>query len=187
MNSFSWIKLISVLINLKFQCCNIPSLELPWLPRHLCQFLPWPVETSPRLNPLYFLHWFPYFVLPHTNLCHNYQIYQTICQAKPIKFISKLYTNHNTLLVKHATYQKAECLKTASLSKLDNIVNNNPAFNAECAEQSSKWQGLFHFHNLTCACNHPYNLPQKSISPLQLIVTSLFHPYLFKNCLYNPY
>ena len=36
---------------------------------------------------------------------------QTTDQAKPIKFIIKLYADHNTLWVKHATYQKAESLR----------------------------------------------------------------------------
>ena len=34
-----------------------------------------------------------------------------------------IYTYHNTLWVKHATHQKAESLRAASLSKLDNKVN----------------------------------------------------------------
>ena len=32
---------------------------------------------------------------------HNHWMYQTICQAKLIKFIIKLYIDQNTLLVKH--------------------------------------------------------------------------------------
>ena len=133
MNSFSWIKLISVLINLKFQCCNISSLELPWLPHHLCQFLPCLLKRL--LNSILLIFFIGFSISSYPIRTYATIIrYQTICLAKPIKFISKLYTNHNTLLVKHATYQKAECLKTASLSKLDNIINNNPAFNAECAE-----------------------------------------------------
>ena len=79
------------------------------------------------------------FFIGFSILSYPIRTYATIIRytkpyAKPIKFISKLYTNHNTLFVKHATYQKAECLKAAFLSKLDNMVNNNPAFNAECAE-----------------------------------------------------
>ena len=102
-------------------------------------------------------------VLPHLTTSHNYWIYQTLCQAKPVKVIIKLYANHNTLLVKHATYQNAA---------LDNTVNNNSIFNTKHALQS-------HFHYPTCAYNHPFNLHQKIVSPLQLIFTSLFHPYLF--------
>ena len=45
--------------------------------------------------------------------------------ARPIKFIIKLYTDHNTLWVKHATHQKAEFLRSSSLTKLDNTVKSN--------------------------------------------------------------
>ena len=49
-------------------------------------------------NPQYVLYWLPYFVLPHsTNYQHKYWIYQTIWQAKRIKFIIKLFTDHHTL------------------------------------------------------------------------------------------
>ena len=61
---------------------------------------------------------------------HKDWIYQTICQAKPIKFFIKLYTDHNTLLVKLPAYQKTESFRAASLSKLDNTVNNNAMLNS---------------------------------------------------------
>ena len=96
-----------------------------------------------------------------------------------IKFAIKLYANHNTLLGKHATYQKAESLRGASLSKLDNTVNNNSNFSAKCPEFSTKWYVLFHFHNPTFAYNVPYNLHQKSVIPLlQLFFTYRFGSYL---------
>ena len=102
-----------------------------------------------------------------------------------IKLVIKLYKNHNALLVKHATYQKS--LIDASLSKLDNTVNNNPIFNKKCLEFSTKWYVRFHFENPTCACNHPYNLHQKSVTPLQLVFTYLFRPYfLIKSSLQSP-
>ena len=92
-----------------------------------------------------------------------------------IKFIIKLYTNHNTFLVKHATYQKAESVRGASLSKLDNVVYNNSVFNTKSPTFS------------TCAYNHPYNLHQKSVTPLQLFFTYLFGPYLLiKSTLQSP-
>ena len=62
-----------------------------------------------------------------------------MCQVKPIKYIIKLYTDPNILWVKHATYEKAESLKSTSLSKLDNMVNNNSIFNTKYAEFSTKW------------------------------------------------
>ena len=133
-------------------------------PRHLCQISHRPTETPLQRKPHHmFFIGFLYLVLPHLTTRHNYWIYQTLCQAKPIKFIAKLYTNHNTLLVKHATYQKAE---------LDSTVNDNSIFNTKYALQS-------HSHYHTCVYNHPFNLHQKIVSPLQLISTSLFHPYLF--------
>ena len=56
-----------------------------------------------------------------------------------MKFIIKPYAHHNTLLVKQAIYQKAEPFITASLSKLDNTVNNNSEFNTKYEEFSRKW------------------------------------------------
>ena len=53
-------------------------------------------------------------------------------------FIIKLYTDHNTLWVKQATYHKTESLTAASLSKFDNMVNNNSVFNTKYAEFSTK-------------------------------------------------
>ena len=52
-------------------------------------------------------------------------------------FIIKLYTDHNTLWVKHATHQKAESLRAVSLLKLDKTVNNNSIFNTRYAEFST--------------------------------------------------
>ena len=46
---------------------------------------------------------------------------------------------------------------------------------------------LLHFHNPTFACNHSYNLHQKSVPLLQSTFTSLFHPYfLTKSSLQSP-
>ena len=71
------------------------------------------------------LHRISYFFLQHSNTHHHrYWIYQTICPAKSIKFIIKLYTDHNNLWVKHITHQKAESLRAASLSILGNTINN---------------------------------------------------------------
>ena len=86
-------------------------------------------------NPLqhtshHFLHRFQYFVLPHsTTSNHEYWIYQIIYKAKPIKLVIKLYIDHDTWWVKHATHQKA-----ASPSNLDNMVNNSSNFNTKYAE-----------------------------------------------------
>ena len=63
-------------------------------------------------------------------------------------------------MLKHPTYQKAESLRTVSPSKLDNTLKNNSVLNTKCAEISTKWYVLFHFHNPMCAYNHHYNLHQ---------------------------
>ena len=73
---------------------------------------------------------FPFF-LPYSTIRHNYWIYQTICQVKPSKFIIKLYTNHNILLVKHGTYKNVERLRATSLSKSGITVHNKSIFNTK--------------------------------------------------------
>ena len=63
--------------------------------------------TPLRYNPHQVLHRFPYFFLPNSSTrTYRYWIYQSICQVKPIKFIIKLYTDHNTLWVKYAAVKK---------------------------------------------------------------------------------
>ena len=61
-----------------------------------------------------------------------------LSQASDICY-QAIYTSHKTLLVQHATYQKAESLRAASLSKLDNRVNNHSIFNTKCSELFTKW------------------------------------------------
>ena len=46
-------------------------------------------------------------------------------------FAIKLHKYHNVSWVKHATYQKAEPLRAASLSKLGNRVNSNSILNTK--------------------------------------------------------
>ena len=81
MNVFNKIKLISALIHFKYWYYNAPSLELPCLPRYLCQFSPWPTETPLQYNPHHVLYRFPYFVWLHSTTHHNYWMYQTIYKA----------------------------------------------------------------------------------------------------------
>ena len=52
---------------------------------------------------------------------------------------NQIYYQAHTLWVKDTTYQKAESLRAASLSKLDNMVNKNSIFNTKYAEFSTKW------------------------------------------------
>ena len=131
-------------------------------------------------KPHHVLHRFQYFVLLHSTTSHHkYRIYQTRYKAKPIKFVIKLYTDRDTLWVKHATYQKAESLRPASPSYLDNMFNNSSKFNAKYAEFSTKWYALLHFHSPSCGYNQRCNLYQETVPLLQSIFTCLFHPYFF--------
>ena len=119
MTCFASIKLILVQIHLKYWYCNTLSLQVPLFPRRLCLNAPWPTETLLNTILIMFLIGFPIFLLPHSTTYRNYWIYQTIYQANSVKCIIKLYTNHNTLLVKRATYQKSESVRVASLSKIN--------------------------------------------------------------------
>ena len=111
-------KLIPVLLHLKYWSYDSPYIELPWIPHHLYQVLSYPTETPLQPNNPHLLQWFSYFVLPHsTKRHHKYWLYQTIWQLKPIKFIIKLFTDHHTLWVKHATHQKTESPRAAIPSK----------------------------------------------------------------------
>ena len=112
------------------------------IPHHLCQILLKPTETPLQHNPHYVLRRFPYFVVLHlTTRHHKYWIYQTICEAKSIKFVIKLFTDHNTLLVKQAIHQKTESeyFRAASLSNLDKTVSNSSIFNTKHTEFSTRW------------------------------------------------
>ena len=139
MKRFSWIKLIPVLIHLKYWYRNTPSLELSCLPHYLCQFftlVKWNPSSTQSSSSSSSVSLFCFTQWNHT---HKYWMYQTICQAKPLKFLIKLYTDHKNSWVKHATHQKAEFLRVVSLSKLDNMVNCNLIFNTKYAQISTKW------------------------------------------------
>ena len=110
------------------------------------------LPPSPSLSNFPLVNWNPsstqsssctssvsYFFIPHLTIRHSYWKYQTTCQAKPIKFIIRLYTSRNALLVKQTTYQKAETLRTVFLSELGNMIHNNSIFNTKCPEFSTKW------------------------------------------------
>ena len=49
----------------------------------------------------------------------------------------------------------------------------------EYSEFLAEWQLLLHYHNPTCAYNHPFNLHQKSVRLLQSIFISISQPYSF--------
>ena len=70
--------------------------------------------------------------LPHVlDLPHHFP-----SQANQI--FNKLYEDHNTLKIKHAAHQKAESLRAASLSKLNNRVSNNSILNTKYVQFSTK-------------------------------------------------
>ena len=170
----SCIKLISVLIHLKYSYYNTPFLELP-ISRTISDKLH-PGQLKILFNTILIIFCIVFPVLPYTtNLTTRYKycIYQTICQAKPLKFIIKLCADHRNLWVKHTTHKKAESLRAASLSNLDKIVNSNSIFNTKFDEFSTKWQELLNFQKPTCTYNHHQNLHQKFIPLLQPILTSL--------------
>ena len=115
-------------------------------------------EIPLQHNPHNVLHWFPYLVLPHaTTHRHNYWMYQTIWQAKPIKLIIKLYADHDTLWVKQITHQKAESLRAASLSKLDNTVNSNSIFHESMMNYLQNGRCSFIFTTLLMHSTTPTN------------------------------
>ena len=64
MKFVSWIKLIPVLIHLKYWYDNTPSVGL-CLPHHLCQTAPWSTENPIQYNSDHVLHRFSYFALPN--------------------------------------------------------------------------------------------------------------------------
>ena len=142
MSYFSWIKLIPVLIYLKYWYYNSQRQKLSCLHHHFCMILPLPTEIPIQHNPHHVLYRFPYFVLTHETTCrHNYWIYQTISQAKPIKFVVKLYLDHHNLGVKHPTDQNAESFRDGFLSKLANTVNNKSIFSTKYANILNKMVG----------------------------------------------
>ena len=84
-------------------------------------------------------------------------------------------------------YPSKSSLRAGFLSKLDNAVNNSSISDTKYAEFSARWWVLLHYHDSTCAYNHPFNLHQISVPLFQLVFTSLFHPYLFtKSSLQSP-
>ena len=147
MNCFSWIKLVLVLIHLKYRYYNSPTETFPTsltisVKFYLSQLKPFPTQTSSCSSsvsifcPTPFDHEPPQvFDIPNDIWCQTNQIcYQAIYKSW-------------YLIVKHTTHQKAESLRAASPSNLDNMVSNTSNFNAKYAIFSTKWQVLLHFHN----------------------------------------
>ena len=130
-------------------------------------------RNSLQNNSHHVPHHFPYFVLTHSTTGHRKCcIYQTICKAKPIKFISKLYTDRKTLWVKHATHRKTKSLSASSLSNLDSMFNNNSIFNTKYVELSYKMLASPWF-------SQPYLWIQPTLqSPSKIHTSTSFNFYL---------
>ena len=186
MNCFSSIKLIPVLIYLKHRYHICSYVELPYLLTISVKFyfsLLKPSWTQPSSSSSLI----PLFCPLHSITSHQkYWIYQTICKAKSINFIILLwldnryrYTYHDTLWVKDATHQKAEPLRAASLSNLD---NNNSTFNLQ-------YKVCWILFKMVGAPS--FSQPSLSIQPaLQKNFFSQFSPFYFtltcsQNHLYN--
>ena len=140
MKRFSWIKLIPVLIHLKYWYYNTPSQELPSFPYHL-------FNTS-----LHVFHLFPYFVLPNLTTCHKYWTYWPHDKPSHSNLLSS-YIQIIKTYGQHATHQEAEPLGATCLSKLDNMVNKNSIFNKNV--QNSLQNGKRSLISQTCLCIQP--------------------------------
>ena len=69
------------------------------------------------------------FFLPHSATRHHkHWIYQTIYQAKSIKFINKALYRSKYYMGQTCCPSKSWVIKNRSLSKLDNTFNNNSTF-----------------------------------------------------------
>ena len=124
MNYISRIKLIPVLIHIKYWYYNSPSLKTLFNTILIMFFISFPIFPS---------------TLSHSTRRHQkYCRYQPICQAEPIKFIINLCADHNTLWVKHTTHQKAESLRAAPF-KVRKHGQHNSIFNTKYAEFCTKW------------------------------------------------
>ena len=111
----------------------------------------------------------PVLGIPNHMPNHANQFFLSSC----IQIINNFLSNT------HDTLQKVQTLRAASPSKLENTVNNNSIFNTKCAEFSTKWKVLIHFHYLTYVYNHSYNLHHIFVPLLQPLFTCLFSSYFF--------
>ena len=96
-------------------------------------------------------------------------------QANQI-YYQAIYTSWY-LWVKYANHQKPESLRVSSFSQLNKTVDNNPIFNTQYAEFSTKWEVLLHFTALLKHTTTPIistknpHLYFSQFSPLYSILT----------------
>ena len=93
--------------------------------------------------------------------------------------IINLYSDHNTLWVKHATHQKSESLKATSLSNLDNTVTNNSIFNTKYAEFFKKMVGAPSFSQPYLCIQPLLQSPEKICSSISVNFHLPIHALLF--------
>ena len=138
-NLFLWIKLISILLHFSYWYYNIASLELLCLTCHLCQISPWLTET-----PLQYIFFIGFPILSYPIRQHATIPGCTKAYAKPSQQIYYQAICKSLYLIGYTRYlQKFESLRAASLSKLDNTVNNNSIFNTDCADSFFYTSALF--------------------------------------------
>ena len=107
-NCFSWIKLIPVLIHLKYWYCNSPNLELPYLPCYFCPIFFYTVLFNTILIML--LIGFPilsYAIRPHATTGIGYtKPYANPSQSSLISSYIKIIVPYgsNTLQIKKLSY-----------------------------------------------------------------------------------
>ena len=96
-------------------------------------------SQSLQHNPHHDHHRFLNFVLSNLTTRHKYWICQSVCQAKPLKFLIRLYTDHKNLWVK--PIKELILIRASSLSKLDNTINNYSVLiiNALNSLRNSRW------------------------------------------------
>ena len=132
---FFLIKLILVLIHLKYWYYNTPSLELSCLPVIFVKF------HSGQLKPFFNAIINMFFFIGFPILSYSMQPHATnIGYTKPYA-----KQNQPSLLSSCIQIIMPDCSNTLpisraiSLSKLGNTVNNNSIFNTKSVEFSTKW------------------------------------------------
>ena len=170
MYHFPWIKLTSASIHLKYWYYSAPSLERPFLSRHLCQISHVQIKLLFKTNLIMFFIGVPvfsYHIQPHVTIIG----YTKLC-AKPSQ--SDLFSSYIQIIISYWSntlpIKKTESLlvqswtarSTATLSSLQSVLN---------FLQNGRYLFIF-----TILLGHTtYNLHQKSVSRF----FCSWRPYLF--------
>ena len=149
MNCFAWIKLIPVLIHLKYWCYNSLYLELPF-PYRLSHFTQANLNPSSTQSSSCYSLFSLFFPTPFSKAPPQVLI-QTIWNATPITYMIKLYTDHNKLWLKSWVFRAASLLKPGS------TVKNNSIFSTKYAQFFTKCSFNFktvHVHKTAPTISH---------------------------------